>query len=258
MASILGQTHRDLTCLVVNDGDDPAPLRAALDGIDDGRLVVVDLPHNRGRYFVDAVTAQACLTEWWVPHDADDASEPHRIEALLAAAEQGTDAVFSPFTNHREDGRVEHRAIRGRTPDRRMRYTAHLSQLWRTSAARRLTHPGYRVAYDAVMTTAALYYGHVVIHGEPSYHRIRQPESLVTSVATGRGSPHRRETRQKLKRLWRRIDTGSSTLDDAGRWIHADTDPGLVAEVDEQAARLRETLLGGVGDRVREQRDRVG
>lgn len=241
MTSILAQTHRDLTCLVVNDGDDPAPLRAALDSVDDGRLAVVDLPHNRGRYFVDAVTAQACLTEWWVPHDADDASEPHRLETLLAAA-ASADAAFSPFTNHREDGTRQHRPIRGRTPDRRLRYTTHLSQLWRTETARALAHPGYRVAYDAVMTTTALYYGRVALHGDPSYHRIRRPDSLVDSAETGRGSPHRRETRRRLKSLWRAIDAGSASLDDAARIIRSDISPGLAAEVGEQAARLRETL----------------
>ena len=52
--SVLGQTHRDLTLVVVNDGDRRSPWPLLAD-IDDDRLVRFDLAENRGRYFADAI-----------------------------------------------------------------------------------------------------------------------------------------------------------------------------------------------------------
>lgn len=237
--TILAQTRRDLVLVVVNDGDQTSPW-PALDDVDDPRLVRFDLPTNRGRYFVDAVTATACVTPWWMPHDADDYSEPDRIAALVAAAHDA-EVVFTPFTNHRQTGQIEHRPIRGRTADRRLRYTAHLSNLWATPVARALVHPGYRVAYDAVMTTTALYYANTALLDVPSYHRVRRPGSLVTSASTGRGSRVRRAQRQSLKRLWGRIRQ-VSTLDAASRIIRADAGAQVWRDVHDHAAALRMLL----------------
>lgn len=260
MASILGQTHRDLICLVVNDGDDPGPLRAALAGLDDDRLVVADLPHNRGRYFVDAATVRACQTRWWMPHDADDYSEPHRLASLLAAAEPETDAVFTPFVNHYQDGAIKVRPIRHLRPDGRRRYVTHSSQAWRREFVAPLTHPGTRVAWDGFVTSAAVLTGRVVMLPDPSYHRVRRPGSLVTSAETGRGSPFRRAQRAHQHRLWRQAVTAARRDGAVGvaRVVARDIDPRLMREVREQAARLREALEVRAGDRVREQRDRVG
>ncbi len=56
--SILAQTHRNLTLLVINDGN-PTPLWPALADIDDARLVRFDMDTNRGRYFADGVAIAA-------------------------------------------------------------------------------------------------------------------------------------------------------------------------------------------------------
>jgi hypothetical protein len=80
--SVLVQTHPDLLAIVANDGD-TSPVWEVLDDIDDPRLIRVDHATNRGRYFVDQVALMARLGPYLLIQDADDWSEPDRIEALL-------------------------------------------------------------------------------------------------------------------------------------------------------------------------------
>src|SRR5712692_1784143 len=76
--SILGQSHTNLTLVVVNDGDDDPPWDQ-LTYIDDPRLVRFDMRSNHGRYFADTVVLNATTDNYLVIQDADDWSEPDRI-----------------------------------------------------------------------------------------------------------------------------------------------------------------------------------
>ena len=78
--SILGQTHRDLTCVVVFDGDRTG--WNTIDDIDDARLVRHVLGENRGRYFADQVVLDATQSDYFLVQDSDDWSEPGRVERL--------------------------------------------------------------------------------------------------------------------------------------------------------------------------------
>jgi teichuronic acid biosynthesis glycosyltransferase TuaG len=86
--SILGQTHADLECLVIDDGSTDGTLRTVREGVADPRLRVIEagrigrgralnlgLRESRGRYIAI--------------QDADDLSHPRRLEIELMALKQG-------------------------------------------------------------------------------------------------------------------------------------------------------------------------
>lgn len=96
--SILAQPHRRLRVVVVNDGDRVGPWRELAD-IADPRLVRFDHPENRNRYFADAVVLAATPDDWFATQDADDWSEPDRLERLIQRAQQFQ--CRQSFTNRR-------------------------------------------------------------------------------------------------------------------------------------------------------------
>ncbi|GAA2171706.1 hypothetical protein GCM10009846_06550 [Agrococcus versicolor] len=86
LASIAGQTMRDLQVVVVNDGGDPAPVEALLDGVRDrlGDLRVAHHETSVGR--PRAMLAGMALADApaFVFHDDDDSWEPEFLERTLA------------------------------------------------------------------------------------------------------------------------------------------------------------------------------
>jgi len=82
--SILGQSHRELMLIIVNDGD-PDPPWEALSDITDSRIVRFDLATNHGRYFADSVVLAATTDQYFMFQDADDWSEATRIATLMEA-----------------------------------------------------------------------------------------------------------------------------------------------------------------------------
>lgn len=238
--SVLAQTYTDLVLVVLNDADPDSPW-PHLAHIDDPRLVRFDLDANRGRYFADAVTLAACDTPWWTVHDADDWSDPTRLEELFdRQAATGADVVFGGYQQHRLDGRTIVRAptlIPGQH-----RHMAHHTAIWRTEKLRAIggPHPDYRVAYDTLMVSLAvttLTYAQV---DEPRYHHAHRVDSLTQNDETGMKSPMRRYTHQKARHLWKRCIKA-----DPARW------PALLAphpitarHVSDNAARLAQCLQG--------------
>src|ERR1051326_6628430 len=79
--SVLGQTHGDLTLIVINDSGPPEP-RDLLADIKGPRLVRFDLGANRGRYFADAVALAASDDQYFMAQDAGDWSSPDRAALL--------------------------------------------------------------------------------------------------------------------------------------------------------------------------------
>src|SRR5579862_9186350 len=80
--SLLTQTHRHITIVVVNDGDPNPPWRepAHFDG---PRLVRFSLDLNYGPYFSHQLILGASTTPWFLVQDADDWSTPTRVASLL-------------------------------------------------------------------------------------------------------------------------------------------------------------------------------
>lgn len=82
VSSILTQTYNNLLVVVVNDGDDNFHWES-LSQISDPRLVRFNLSSNQGRYFADQVVLEATTDKYLLIQDADDWSEPERVEKLL-------------------------------------------------------------------------------------------------------------------------------------------------------------------------------
>jgi glycosyltransferase involved in cell wall biosynthesis len=238
VGSVLGQTHRALTLVVLNDGDDPTHAWAPLAHVDDPRLVRFDLPQNGGRYRADAIALAACPTEFFMVHDSDDWSDPDRLERLLAKAE-GRDVVLGGYRIHRQDGSTRDVAP---TPElisdaSALRHVAHHTALFRTEALRSIggPHPGYRVSYDTFMIDVAVLTLRWAVVREPLYHYRQRPDSLVSDRRTGMRSPYRQKIRAELATAWSRYRTQRAL---------PPVSPALRAEVAAEAERLSRVLGG--------------
>src|SRR5262249_12081354 len=99
--SILGQTHHEITLIVMNDGETPEPWDLLAD-IKDSRLVRFDLDANRGRYFADAVALAATSDRYFMIQDADDWSSLERAALLYEVLrEDHAEAAFSAVNEYR-------------------------------------------------------------------------------------------------------------------------------------------------------------
>jgi glycosyltransferase involved in cell wall biosynthesis len=262
--SILTQTHADLTVVVVNDAD-PADPWAAIDGIDDPRLVRFELGSHRGRYYADEVVLRATESAYFAVQDADDWSSPDRIERSLAELQRcGADVVVSPI--HVVDSRqgsvgeyvlgLERLAA---PPGPRLRHRVNHHALFDVARLRRFGgfYSGFDVAYDSFLMNTLELLGRLAVVDRILYHRRRRPGSLTTRPMTGYDSHERARVVRILSdihaavfdlALWWR----AGQLDDdqlfgelavlLDRW----TPPGAERDLDADADRLR-VLLAPTG-----------
>lgn len=234
--SVLGQTHEDLVLVVVNDGDAPETAWAPLRDLDDPRLVLFDLPENRGRYFCDAVTLAACVTPYWTTHDSDDWSDLERLKKLFSAA-PGNDAVFGGYTQHRKDGstKEKHPKVEEILGSDTLRHVAHHTGLYRTAALRSIggPHPQYRVAWDTFQVAVVANLFRWAVVPDPLYHYQQRPGSLVQAPATSMKSEYRQKLRERLAKHWQEFRRSGKL---------PPCDPTVRGEVDHHAERLREIL----------------
>jgi|GEM_PF-912485 len=265
--SILGQTHTNLTLVVVNDGD-PKPPWDLLAHIDDPRLVRYDLGANRGRYFVDAVILAATPDSYLLIQDADDWSEPGRVTALLNAlgaqgwqlSESCQPSIVGAVSacrlwreGSRASQRLDYPGLR-RPLSERFEFRSDHHGLFRTDALRAVggNYGGYRIGYDTLLVNLLSMLGEVAYVEQPLYHRQVRANSLTTSQATGMRSAHRRQVRNELASLYAealrayhryRPAGDTESLAAAVRAIcQARVSDAERAEIAEHAARLREFI----------------
>jgi predicted O-methyltransferase YrrM len=241
--AVLAQTHTDLVLVVVADGSDQNPWPYLAD-ITDDRLVRLDLPEQRGRYFADAVTLAACSTPLWTVHDADDVADPEWLERMLAALEPvDADVVLTAQRVHHLNGRAATERV---TPwgDGAYRHHAHMAGLWSTAWLRAIggPHPGYQIGWDTMLTGAALAAGRAVILDEVLYARHKRRGSLTTSPATGQRSALRRATVGRLRALWPDMVAAAPDTAAIGQVLGADVDAADRAAIAEHAGRLADLL----------------
>jgi glycosyltransferase involved in cell wall biosynthesis len=208
--SILDQTHRILTVVVVNDGD-PDPPWDLLADIHDPRLVRFDLGSNRGRYFADAVVLGATTSPYYLVQDADDWSEPDRIKRLMQKLQADrADAAFSALYSHTGGRLTPRRPSILRYPElsrpltRLLEHrTSHVG-LFRTAALRRVGgyYGGFRIGYDTLLISLLLMMGRLTYLERPLYHRLRRDESLTMSSVTGLKSAQRMEAWRQLRSMY--------------------------------------------------------
>ena len=236
--SALAQTVKNITVIVVNDGDTVSPPWPALADITDPRLVRIDLPANRGRYFADAVTLAGCRTPWWTILDSDDYLDPHHIETLLAASEYA-DVVMADQTVH-SGSSVQVEPVKTWDGTARLAHHCHMGSLWRTSWLRSVggPHPGYRVGYDSMLSCIAWLCGRVAVVRTPTYHRVRRQDSLTTSRATGWGTPMRQDAIRRMSELLPALAAAAPDPVAVGDLVRATIPDHLADEVRRQAGLL--------------------
>ena len=221
-----------LRLVVVNDGGLPST------AYNDRRVTVVDLPANRGRFFCDAAVLEACGTEWFAVHDADDWSEPHRYGRLIDTATSG--ATVAPHVEHGRTTTVRHPKQTRR--DRQFRHIAHWGTgVYRTDRLRDAggIHPGFRVGYDTLLLLMLTLTGPVAAHRQPTYHYDRRNStSLTRAPATGKRSGLRADTAARLRSLYQ----DAWQADDPGTVVRDDIPASLRAEVSDAADLIRERM----------------
>lgn len=180
--SILAQTHRDLICVVIGDGEDP-PLK----GIRDDRLVVYRLLENRGAYFGEQLIIEATPHDWYGVVGADDWVDPDHVASLAA------------FDSNVAPGAVWYHN-NGLTKIVRKVYEV---GLFRTANLRTIGgyNPAERLGQDSLtIHLLRTTYGYAV-NNQPTYHRVQRPGSLTTDPRTKRGSAFRNEMRARNRAL---------------------------------------------------------
>lgn len=208
VTSILKQTYDHLRLVVVNDGD-PDPPWPVLADIDDPRLVRFDLTENRGRYFADAVVLAATPDPYFLVQDADDWSEPTRLETLLQLLRRThADVALSAQIVHMADGRqcLEDFSDFDQPLQPRLRHRANHHGLFRTDALHRVGgyDGGFRVGYDTLLVNLLRMTGPVAYCSKPLYHRRQRSGSLTAAPETGFRSEHRAVVLQSLSALYDR------------------------------------------------------
>jgi len=227
--SLLSQTHRNLTVVVVNDGD-PNPPWDELAHIDDPRLIRFSLDLNYGPYFSHQIVLRASTSPYFLVQDADDWSTPTRVDSLLhAITSERSDLAFSAWQQYRADanGYLQPDSIRWRhrrpgdpllaPPGQRELFlfdpilnehfvnrAAHHG-IFRRVALERIGgyYSGFRMNYDTLLTNFLLMTGRVSFVEEPHYQYVIRPDSLSHSQATGVRSPIRIATKQHLSAMYR-------------------------------------------------------
>lgn len=241
--SVLAQTLEDLALVVVNDGGEPLTALPR-----DDRLIVHELPENRGRYYADAVVVHAISARpdtFWSPHDADDWSEPERFEKLLPAALDG--AAVAPYWRHvprRPDAVQQPRRDAIAQPSHRFAHLVHWSSgaytVERLERAGGL-HPGFRIGFDTLHTLMIALTGPVAVHDEARFHWCRRLSgSLTSDPATRLGSRPRSQVRIRLRKLYQHAWQARER--DPGNAIRNDVPAGLREQVVAEGERLREEL----------------
>lgn len=245
--SVLAQTHRNLTAVVVNDGD-PQPPWDLLADVDDPRLVRFELPHNRGRYFADEVVLRATASAYLLVHDADDWSEPHRVATLLRQlrTEHAVGAVSAAYRRSERGAgaRLVDVSRVLRPPGERLEHLANLHGLFRTDALRAVGgfYAGFTVGYDTFLVNALAMTGRIAAVPEPLYLWRVRPGSLTSARETGLRSELRRTTARQLQEMYREAYRGYAAYLD-GR-LDADALAAGIRAVSTRRvpARLRDEL----------------
>lgn len=209
--SILNQTHRDLVLIVAHDGGD-APWDVLRD-CTDPRLVRWDAGCERGPYFLHEAVRRACETScpYLLIQDADDWSEPHRVERLLAVVTQpGVVTATSALWEHTDDrGPGSIAAWSPPQPQLNAKLTHRHWHVGLHAMPALAVIGGYylgeRLGTDTLLMSLLMMIGEVVRVEDPLYHRRIRAGSLTTSYETGMGSPERHRVRRKLDGYYTRI-----------------------------------------------------
>ena len=257
--SVLRQTFSDLRVVVISDGDPEVPADR-LRRLDPQRVLVFELPENRGTYFVREVGRRASRSPWFAMLDADDIVERTWLERSLECAERTGVAFvdqrrflnYGPF-RRTLDLRPVDLTVAGHCP---AHYFASLNAL---VAMERLEAMGgfdgsFRVGFDKIAVNLIALTGPVGAVHEPLYlvrrgDRLRGFRSLTTDPATGKRSDFRKASNLRRDAIYARAHPEFLRDPEAGRALLLDErDPEIEREIAHHSADLRRMLDGRATD----------
>jgi hypothetical protein len=217
--------------IVTGDGESPqvAPT--------DRRLLVWATKRNVGRYFIDDVVSRACTTPFFTVHDADDWSDPGRLDACVSA---DVDVAYTRRVTHMPSGKQVVR-VPQHEPSSSLDVLWGCMAVYRTELVRGLWHPGFRVSWDALLDQMVYRFAGTRQYVKGTdYHIGRREGSLTQSPDTGLRTDYRREVGRLHKGMWatmRTLDHGE-TRD----YLSRVTAPTVTAQRDAEVARLKALL----------------
>lgn len=206
VTTLLEQSYTgDYEVLIVNDGC--VPTAESILGLKDPRLRFFTLKTNRGRYFIDGIASAVNPHHFYMPSDADDVSDRHRLEVLVRTQqESGADAVLHHQKVQMADGRVILETYPNMTAElpEDMQHFAHFSGLYRTEAVGKAGgfSGDFRVGYDTLFVNLVRMIGTIELIPQALYTRLHRERSLTNSRKTGFGSTHRRKAAKELNQLY--------------------------------------------------------
>jgi glycosyltransferase involved in cell wall biosynthesis len=235
--SLLTQTHRNLTVVVINDGDPHPPWRQ-LEDISDPRLVRFSLSASYGPYFAHHVVLSATPDSFLLIQDADDWSAPERLSLLLETLQREAAVfAFSAEWQLRERGhgtlsldtirwaekarapqsnvpRSPRTAADGRA--QRFLFDPYLNDTYVNRASHHALfrrdslkaiggyYGGYRMNYDTLLTNVLMMTGHASFVKQPLYYYVIRRDSLSHAAATNSTSALRQRVKIEQAELYRR------------------------------------------------------
>ena len=223
----------DSVSRVVVTGDGQSPGIAPFDE----RMIVWATRENRGRYFVDDVVSRACATPLFTVHDADDWSDPGRLDACVAA---DVDVAYTRRVTHMPSGNQVIR-VPQHHPSSSLDVLWGCMAVYRTDLVRGLFHPGFRVSWDALLDQMAYRFADTREYVKGfDYHIGRREGSLTQSPDTGLRTDYRREVGRLHKGMWGVLSTVSSGQ--ARDYLSRVTAPYLGVVRDSEVTRLEGLL----------------
>jgi len=203
----------------------------------DDRITVWATSRNMGRYFVDDVVSRAITTPFFTVHDADDWSDPGRLDACVAA---DVDVAYTRRVTHMPSGKQVVRVPHHR-PYGSLDVMWGCMAVYRTELVRGLWHPGFRVSWDALLDQMVYRFSDTREYVKGfDYHIGRREGSLTQSPATGLRTDYRREVGRLHKGMWATI-VGLG-LDDTRDYLSRVTAPTVKALRDSEVTRLQAML----------------
>lgn len=221
--SVLAQTHRDLVCVVIGDGEEPPLPRLA-----DSRLVVHSYPVNRGAYFAQDVAIWASPHELYAIVASDDWVDPDHIERMLGLGDVACGALYY-HNDHYPDGIIIRKAYEVGLY-RTKRYTeigAH--------------NPNERIGQDSLTLKVMRIVAPVGATTHPTYHRFGRQGSLSTHPSTDRFSRARIEMRQRNRAIAKECQR-LRTPDRIREFRQSLVPPAVQDALNEQVRQLRAKL----------------
>jgi hypothetical protein len=213
--------------VVTGDGQSPGITPS------DSRVLVWSTRQNRGRYFIDDVVSRVADTPFFTVHDADDWSDPGRLDACVKA---DVDVAYTRRVTHTLGGKTHLRNPHHR-PFGRLDVLWGCMAVYRTELVQGLWHPGFRVSWDALLDQMVYLHANTRKYVQGfDYHICRREGSLTNSEETGLRTDYRRECGRLHAGMWGAMQT--LTLDDTRKYLSRVTASPLRAARDSEQARL--------------------